>query len=116
MHIDRQQIGKRMSQIVVHGDTVYLAGQVSTDRSSDVRNQTEEVLSKIDELLAEAGSDKTRILSAQIWLRDIDRDFTPMNDIWEKWMPAGCAPARATTEAKMAAPDILVEVMVIAAR
>ncbi len=116
MHIERNQIGRRMSQIVAHGDTIYLAGQVSTDRSADVRNQTEEVLAKIDELLAEAGTDKRHILSAQIWLKDIDRDFSAMNDIWEKWIPEGCAPARATVEARMAAPDILVEIMVVAAR
>ena len=103
-----------MSQAVVHGDTVYLAGQVADDPSADVAGQTRQILAKIDALLAEAGSDKTRILSANIWLADIST-FGEMNQVWDAWVPQGHAPARATVEAKLAAPQYRVEIGVIAA-
>ena len=114
MTIRRIKTGPRMSQAVVHGNTVYLAGQVADDPSADVAGQTRQILAKIDALLAEAGSDKTRILSANIWLADIST-FGEMNQVWDAWVPQGHAPARATVESKLAAPQYRVEIGVIAA-
>ena len=115
MTIERIKGGPRMSMAVVHGDTVYVAGQVADDTSADVGGQTKQILGKIDALLAEAGTDKTRILSANIWLRDIGT-FAQMNASWDAWVPQGNTPARATVEAKLASPSLLVEIAVIAAR
>ena len=104
-----------MSQAVVHGATVYLAGQVADqDKGKSVGEQTKEILAKIDGLLAEAGSDKTRILSTTIYLADIGT-FAEMNAAWDAWVPPGHAPARATVEAKLAAPAYTVEIACIAA-
>ena len=105
-----------MAQAVIHGDTVYLAGQVA-DRAkgASVTEQTTEVLAAVDRLLAEAGSDKTKILSATIYLADI-RDFTEMNKVWDAWVVPGQTPARATVEAKLATPYFVVEVQVVAAQ
>lgn len=113
--IQRLHTGPRMSQAVVHGNTVYLAGQVAEDPGADVAGQTRQVLAAIDALLAEAGTDKTRILSATIYLADIGT-FAQMNSVWDKWVPAGHTPARATVEAKLAAPQYRVEIQVVAAR
>jgi enamine deaminase RidA (YjgF/YER057c/UK114 family) len=115
MTIERIKSGPRMSMAVVHGDTVYLAGQVADDPTADVAGQTKQVLGKIDAVLAEAGTDKTRILSATIWLRDMGT-FAQMNGVWDVWVPQGNTPARATVEAKLATPQYLVEIAVIAAR
>ena len=115
MTIQRIKGGARMSMAVVHGDTVYVAGQVADDPSADVAGQTKQVLGKIDAVLAEAGTDKSRILSATIWLRDM-ASFAQMNGAWDAWVPQGNTPARATVEAKLAAPQYLVEIAVIAAR
>ncbi len=115
MSITRHHTGQRMSQVVIHGDTIYLAGQVAADPAADVQEQTRQVLQKIDDLLAEAGSDKTRILSAQVWLASIGH-FAQMNEIWDAWIPQGHAPARACIEARLATPDLLVEIGIIAAR
>jgi len=98
----------------VHGNTIYLAGQVAEDPSADVTGQTRQILASIDRLLAAAGSDKTRILSATIYLADIDT-FAQMNSAWDAWVPAGHTPARATVEARLAAPHYKVEIQVIAA-
>ena len=114
MAIERIESGPRMSQAVVHGDTVYLAGQVGKPGTS-VTEQTREVLAQIDRLLAEAGSDKTRILSAQIWMADM-ANFAEMNAVWDAWVPAGHAPARATGESALATPDYKVEIIVVAAQ
>ena len=114
MSIVRYQTGPRMSQIVVHGDTIYLAGQVASDPAADVQTQTRQVLQKIEDLLAEAGSDKTRILSAQVWLANIGH-FAQMNEVWDAWVPEGHAPARACGEAKLAQPELKVEIIVTAA-
>ena len=111
--IKRIETGNRMSMAVVHNGTVYLAGQVGKPGES-VTDQTREVLAQIDRLLAEAGTDKTRILSAQIWLADM-ADFAEMNAVWDAWVPQGHTPARATGEAKLATPDYKVEVIVVAA-
>jgi enamine deaminase RidA (YjgF/YER057c/UK114 family) len=112
--IKRLETGLRMSQAVVHGNTIYLAGQVAEDPSADVAGQTRQILANIDRLLAAAGSDKTRILSATIYLADIGT-FAQMNSAWDAWVPAGHTPARATVEARLAAPHYKVEVQVIAA-
>lgn len=113
--IERIQIGPRMSQAVIHGDTVYLAGQVADDTSQDVAGQTRQILAKIDQLLASARTDKTRMLSVNIWLADIGT-FAQMNSVWDAWVPQGATPARATVEAKLATPAYKVEIAVIAAR
>lgn len=115
MAIERLHGNHRMSQAVIHGDTVYLAGQVAGDTGADVAGQTTQILAKIDALLAEAGSDKTRILSATIWLAD-HRSFEAMNQVWDAWVPAGAAPARACVESALAFPPYTVEIGVIAAR
>ena len=116
MTITRLQAGPRMSQAVVHGATIYLAGQVADQaKGKSVGEQTTEILAKIDGLLAEAGSDKTRILSATIYLADI-ATFAEMNAAWEAWVASGHTPARATVEAKLAAPEYTVEIVCVAAR
>jgi len=112
--IIRKHIGARMSQIVMHGDTIYLAGQVGTAGDS-VADQTRSCLEKIDALLAEVDADKTRILQTTIWLADM-KDFAEMNAVWDAWVAEGHAPARACGEAKLARPDFKVEFLVTAAR
>lgn len=113
MTITRLHSGPRMSQAVIHGNIVYLAGQVGAPGES-VTVQTQGVLAAIDALLAEAGTDKTRILTATIWLADM-ADFAEMNSVWDQWVIAEHAPARATGEAKLATPDYKVEIIVTAA-
>ena len=116
MTIQRFETGPRMSQVVVHGDTVYLAGVVANKAASEsVTKQTQEVLSIIDSHLAKAGSDKSKLLTATIYLTDMNT-FAEMNAIWDGWVSAGNTPARATVEAKLAAPRYNVEIMVTAAR
>ena len=114
MSIKRLKAGPRMSQAVIHNGTVYLAGQVPGDPDKDAADQTRQVLATIDSLLTEAGSDKTRILSAQIFLPNI-ADFAAMNRAWDAWVAAGKAPARATVEARLANLDWKVESVVTAA-
>jgi enamine deaminase RidA (YjgF/YER057c/UK114 family) len=114
MSIRRIQPGPRMSQAVVHGDTVYLAGQVAGDPKADTAGQTRQVLDQIDALLAEAGTDKSRILFANVWLADIT-SFGEMNSIWDAWVAPGDPPARATVEARLAGPQYRVEIAVVAA-
>jgi enamine deaminase RidA (YjgF/YER057c/UK114 family) len=116
MTIERIESGPRMSMAVVHGDTVYLAGQVSKNAAgASVTEQTKDILAIIDGLLAKAGSDKTKLLSANIWLTDM-ATFGEMNAVWDGWVAPGCAPARATVEAKLAAEPYKVEIAVVAAR
>jgi enamine deaminase RidA (YjgF/YER057c/UK114 family) len=112
--IHRIDTGPRMSEAVVFGQTVYLAGQVADDTSADVKGQTEQVLASIDELLARVGSDKTKILQATVYLADI-ATFQEMNAAWDAWVPQGHTPARATVEAKLATPAYKVEIVVVAA-
>ena len=114
MSITRHHTNQRMSQIVIHGDTVYLAGQVANDSNADITLQTQQVLQKIDSLLAEAGSDKNKILTAQIWLTSMGH-FAQMNEVCDAWVPEGHAPGRACIEARLASPDLLVEIGIIAA-
>ena len=111
--IKRIGIGKRMSEAAVCNGIVWVAGQVGTPGDS-VADQTRTCLAEVDRILAEAGSDKTRILSAQIWLADIG-SFAEMNAVWDEWVPQGNTPARATGEARLATPDYKVEVIVTAA-
>jgi len=113
MTIRRIEPGTRMSGAVVHGDTVYLAGQVG-NAGDDVTAQTKTALAEVDRLLAAAGTDKSKILNATIWLADI-ADFGKMNAVWDAWVDPANPPARATGESKLATPDYLVEVIVIAA-
>ena len=116
MTIERKHTGARMSQVVVHGDTVYLAGQVAEDAPGEPAGaQMRDILERIERMLADAGSDKTRLLSATIWLADI-RDFDAVNEVWDAWVPSGHAPARACVEAKLAKTKFTVEVGIIAAR
>ncbi len=115
MSITRHHSNQRMSQIVIHGDTVYLAGQVADDASADITVQTQQVLQKVEKLLIEAGSDTSKILSAQIWIASMGH-FAQMNEVWDAWIPEGHAPARACIEARLASPDLLVEVGIVAAR
>lgn len=113
--LTRLKPGKRMSQAVIRGNAVYLAGQVAeTTAGGPVREQTAEILGQIDALLAEAGSDKTRIMMATIYLADIST-FAEMNEVWDTWVVEGETPARATVEAKLVAPQYKVEIAVVAA-
>ena len=111
--ITRIEPGARMSEAVVHNGVVYLAGQVGNPADT-ITDQTREVLGQIDRLLALAGTDKSRILTAQVWLADIG-DFAAMNAVWDAWVPKGNAPARATGESALAAPEYRVDIIVTAA-
>ncbi len=115
MTIKRIETGKRMSQAVVHNGTVYTAGQVAQGApGGSITEQTEDILAKIDKLLAAAGSDKSKLLTANIWLTDI-RDFAEMNAVWDAWVAEGDTPARACVESRLARQDFNVEIMVTAA-
>lgn len=116
--IKRYRTGKRMSQIVEvpAGTTMlYLAGQISDDRNLDLEGQTKNILAKLDDMLKEAGSERSRIVSAMIWLSDIRNRHT-VNTIWDSWIPEGAAPARACVEARLAEPSDLVEIQIVAAK
>ena len=113
MSIKRLETGARMSQAVIHNDTIYLAGQVGKP-GENVTQQTQTIVANIDRLLAEAGSDKSKILQAVIWLSDMSY-FADMNAVWDGWVSPGNTPARAAGEAKLATPDYDVEIIIIAA-
>lgn len=112
--IQRFDVGARMSEMAVHNGTVYLAGQVAADDTLDIAGQTRQVLAAIDELLARAGTDKSKILRAQIFLADIG-DFPAMNAVWDQWVVPGHTPPRATVQAALARPGWKVEIVVTAA-
>lgn len=114
MEIKRLHVGKRLSEVAIHNNTVYLAGQVADDKTQDINGQMREVLGHIDRLLGEAGSDKTCILSCQIYLTDL-ANFAGMNEEWDAWVAHGHTPPRATVQAQLADPAWLVEVVVTAA-
>jgi enamine deaminase RidA (YjgF/YER057c/UK114 family) len=114
MSIQRFDVGTRMSEMAVHQGVVYLAGQVADDDGADIAGQTRQVLAAVDALLARAGSDKSRILRAQIYLADM-ADFAAMNEVWEAWVAPGNAPPRATVQATLARPGWRIEVVVTAA-
>ena len=115
MSIERFENGPRMSRVVVHNGTVYLAGLTADDTKLDVKGQTKQILDKVDKFLKEAGTDKSKILSANIWLTDIGT-WSQMNEVWDAWVAPGNTPARATVEAKLANPALKVEIMIQAAK
>lgn len=104
------------SRVVIHNDVVYMSGIVPMDRTLDVTGQTQDVLAQIDTYLAQAGVDKTRLLTAQIWLKDITNDFAAMNKVWLDWVDPNNLPTRVTCESNLASPDVLVEILVTAAK
>ncbi len=112
--IQRFDVGPRMSEMAVHNGTVYLAGQVAEDASADITGQTQQVLAAIDALLARAGSDRSKILRAEIFLPDMT-DFAAMNAVWEAWVVAGHTPPRATVQASLAKPEWKIEIVVTSA-
>lgn len=114
MEIKRLHVGKRLSEVAVHNGTIYLAGQIAEDTTQGIVGQTREVLGHVDRLLMESGSDKTCILSCQIYIADM-KDFAGMNEVWDDWVPSGHTPPRATVEAKLANPACLIEVVIVAA-
>lgn len=105
---------RRMSKIVIHNDTVYLCGQVAKDSDAGIKEQTQTMLDKVDDLLLQAGSDRKNILSATIYVKDM-KYFAEMNEIWDAWVIEGYSPARACVAASMARPELLVEISVVAA-
>ena len=115
MTIERHEVGPRMSQCVIHNDTVYLAGQVDGEAAPTAKEQTAHILARIDQLLEMAGTDKSKLLSATIWLSDM-RFFPELNEVWDAWVSPGNTPTRACVEASLAAPKYLVEIRVTAAR
>ncbi len=115
MDIKRLHVGKTLSEVAIHNGTVYLAGQIAEDLSQDIAGQTWEVLGHIDRLLAEAGSDKSRILMCQIFIADM-KHFDGMNKVWNEWVAEGNSPPRATVEARLAKHEWLVEMVVTAAQ
>jgi enamine deaminase RidA (YjgF/YER057c/UK114 family) len=115
MSIQRFHVGKRLSEMAIHGDTIYLAGQVAEDSSLDITGQTKQILAAIDRLLGEAGSDKTKILSATIYITDM-ANFPSMNVVWDAWVVQGHTPPRATVQAQLANPAYKVEIQIIAAK
>lgn len=112
--IKRIDTNERMSRVVIHNGVVLIGGLTASDATQDIKGQTRQVLDKIDSYLAKAGTDNTKMLSAQIWLKDIERDFAGMNEVWDTWLPQGVAPVRATGESKLAKSDLLVEIIVTA--
>ncbi|WP_293780455.1 RidA family protein [uncultured Oxalicibacterium sp.] len=114
MNIARMHVGDTLSEIAIHNGTVYLAGQIAEDTSQDIRGQTHEVLGHIDRLLADAGSDKSRILSCQIFIADV-ADFEGMNEVWNAWVVPGHTPPRATVGARFPDPGRLIEIIIVAA-
>ena len=116
MSVQRHEAGPRMSKVVVHGNTVYLAGIVADNpKGKTTTEQTKDILAQIDGFLAKAGTDKSKLLSANIWITDM-ANFADMNAVWDGWVSPGNTPARATVEARLAAPDYQVEIMVVAAK
>ena len=112
--IQRMEIGARMSEVAVQNGTIYLAGQVASDARADIQGQTRQILAEIDTWLARAGSDKSKILMAQIFLTDL-ADFAGMNEVWDAWVVPGQTPPRATVQAALAKPGWKIEVVVTAA-
>lgn len=113
--ITRLDQNARRSRAVIYGNTVYLAGQTADERSADAAGQTRQVLAKIDEMLAAAGTDKSKLLNVTIWLADM-ADFAPMNEVYDAWVVQGSTPARCCGAVTLALPNIRIEIMAIAAR
>lgn len=114
-NIVRIETSQRNSKVVVYNGVAYLQGMTPDDRSVGIKGQTEQTLAKIDRYLAAAASNKAQLLTAQIWLKNIGRDFDAMNEIWNAWTAPGASPTRATAQCEMASPDILIEIIVTAA-
>ncbi|MGY8635448.1 RidA family protein [Bradyrhizobium sp. 14AA] len=113
--IVRIETDKRRSRAVTYNGMVFVGGMTADDRSQDIKGQTRQTLAKIEEFLAKAGTDKSRLLTAQIWIKDIVKDFEGMNEVWNAWTAPNAAPTRATAQCDMGAPDVLVEIIVTAA-
>ena len=113
--IARKETKQRMSRIVIHQGTIYLCGQVCADATQNIEHQTQTMLDKVEQLLLDAGSDRQHMLSATIYIKDM-QDFAAMNAVWDSWVPEGHAPARACVQASMARPELLVEISVVAAQ
>ncbi|WP_172339515.1 RidA family protein [Novosphingobium sp. SG751A] len=105
----------RRGRAVIYNGILSIGGQTAADCSSDVRSQMEQTLQRIDEILAEVGTDRSRLLTAQIWLKNIERDFAVMNEVWDSWIDPATAPTRATAQCEMASPRVLVEIIITAA-
>ncbi|AWC20880.1 Putative aminoacrylate peracid reductase RutC [Aminobacter sp. MSH1] len=114
-NIVRIETDRRRSRAVVYNGIVFVGGMAADDRSQDITGQTTQALARVEKYLADAGTDKSRLLSAQIWLKDIARDFEAMNAVWNEWTAPGAAPTRATAQCEMGAADVLVEIIVTAA-
>lgn len=112
--IQRFDVGTRLSEMAIHNGVVYLAGQVAEDATQGIAGQTQQVLGEIDALLTRAGTDKSKILRAEIFIKDL-QDFEAMNRVWDAWVPEGNAPPRATVQANLARPAWLIEIVVTAA-
>ena len=110
-----QPPGPRMSRVVIHGDTVYVAGLTASDPSQDIKGQTKQILDKIDGFLAQAGTSKSKLLKANLWIKDMAM-FADMNSVWNAWVDPENPPVRACVRADMARPEILIEIMVTAAK
>lgn len=113
--IERIVTNPRRGRAVTYNGILFVGGQVADDRTQDIRGQAAQALAKIDRILAEAGSSKECLLTAQIWMKDISRDFAAMNEIWDSWTDPRYLPARATCQCELGAPDALIEVIVTAA-
>ena len=113
--ITRIETDPRRSRAVVYNGMVFVGGMTADDRSLDIAGQTRQTLEKIEGYLEKAGTDKSRLLTAQIWIKNLDRDFAAMNEVWNAWTAPDAAPTRATAQCDMGAPDILVEIIVTAA-
>lgn len=115
LNIQRLETKQRMSRIVIHQGTIYLCGQVCADAKQGIEQQTQTMLDKVEQLLLDAGSDKQHMLSATLYIKDM-QDFSAMNSVWDNWVPEGHAPARACVQASMARPELLVEISIVAAQ
>ena len=113
--IVRIETGKRRSRAVVYNGMIFVGGMTADDRSQDIKGQTAQTLARIEKFLADAGTDKSRLLTAQIWIKDLARDFDGMNEVWNAWTAPNSAPTRATAQCEMGAADVLVEIIVTAA-
>lgn len=115
MEIKRHHVGPRLSQAVEYGDLVFIAGQVADDPKADAKTQTQQILARIDKLLAECGTNKSKVLWAQLWVTDM-RNFAAMNEVWDAWVAPGQSPVRAGLCSALANPDYKVEIMVTAGK
>ena len=116
MAVERLHVSSRFCEVAISGNLVHLAGQLADDTSQDIRSQTQQTLANIDRFLADAGTDKTQILSVIIFLKNIEQDYAAMNEVWDAWVLQGHAPARTCVESKLCAPEVLVEMTVTAVK